>query len=169
MLDWYELPLHAPLASTFELVQTRQKLSVLPHQSCPFPSLFSQVYARLLCLFTSQAPLAMIYFIMSVAFFLCTVAWAMVLRQNRDSPQLFRVHYLMLALMASKTLALFLHGIDYHYIKTTGHENKEWAALFYAVRSRARRYTQATLALCVAHESQAPTVSRTTRYTSQRA
>ena len=89
----------------------------------------------------------MIYFIMSVAFFLCTVAWAMVLRANRNSPQLFRVHYLMLALMASKTLALFLHGIDYHYIKTTGHENKEWAGLFYAVRCRTRcAHEQAALA-----------------------
>lgn len=77
----------------------------------------------------------MIYFIMSVAYFLCTVAWGMVLRANRDSPQLFRVHYLMLALMASKTLSLLLRGIDYHYIKTTGHENKEWAALFYMVCS----------------------------------
>eukprot|EP00038_Savillea_parva_P002310 m.113156 g.113156 ORF g.113156 m.113156 type:complete len:505 (-) comp10794_c1_seq1:3309-4823(-) len=79
------------------------------------------------------APLAMIYFIMAGAFFACTVAWALVLRANKDSPQLFRVHYLMLALMGAKTLSLLLRGVDYHYIKTTGHENKEWAALFYTV------------------------------------
>jgi hypothetical protein len=75
----------------------------------------------------------MIYFIMAAAFFVCTVVWGGVLRANRQSPQLFRVHYVMLALMAAKTLSLLLRGIDYHYIKMTGHENKEWAFLFYTV------------------------------------
>lgn len=75
----------------------------------------------------------MIYYIMAGAFFICTVAWAMVLRANRTSPMLYRVHYVMLALMCAKTLSLLLRGVDYHYIKMTGHENKEWAFLFYTV------------------------------------
>eukprot|EP00041_Stephanoeca_diplocostata_P012160 m.202573 g.202573 ORF g.202573 m.202573 type:complete len:469 (-) comp18837_c0_seq5:64-1470(-) len=77
------------------------------------------------------APVDGIYLIMSIAFFACAVAWGGVLWQNRSSPRLFKVHYLMLALVLAKSLSLLFRGLDYHYIKTTGKQEEGFAVMFY--------------------------------------
>jgi len=81
------------------------------------------------------APLPKIYFIMSFAFGLCSVAWLTIILQNRKSPRLYRVHYLMFSLILAKTISLLFHGIDYYYILIEGSQEEGWAVVYYILTS----------------------------------
>lgn len=78
-----------------------------------------------------MAPLARIYFVMSCAFFVCALLWGSVLYGNRQSQRLYRVHYLMLALILFKAITLMFRAIDYHYIMLEGTQEEGWAVVYY--------------------------------------
>lgn len=80
-----------------------------------------------------MAQIPQVYFFMAAAFAACSVVWGKVLLGARGSPKLFKVHYLMLALVVVKTLSSFFHGVDYHYIGIEGAREKGWAILYYAL------------------------------------
>eukprot|EP00040_Diaphanoeca_grandis_P015387 m.78507 g.78507 ORF g.78507 m.78507 type:complete len:488 (+) comp25120_c0_seq1:80-1543(+) len=79
------------------------------------------------------APLPQMYFTMAAAFGVCALAWLHVLWNNRTSPRLYRVHYLMFALIVAKTVSLLFHGIDYHFIKVEGSQEEGWAVIYYVI------------------------------------
>jgi len=76
-----------------------------------------------------------VYFFMAAMFAGATVVWGIVLWEARGdgSKMLYKVHYLMLALCALKTVALFCHGVDYHFIGKNGVRNEGWAIMYYAL------------------------------------
>ena len=78
-----------------------------------------------------MAPLSRIYFVMSCAFFVCALLWGSVLYSNRQSQRLYRVHYLMLALILFKAITLVFRAIDYHYIMIEGTQEEGWAVVYY--------------------------------------
>lgn len=43
----------------------------------------------------------------------------------------FKIHYLMGALVFVKSLSLFFHSINYHFIQIEGAHVEGWAVLFY--------------------------------------
>ncbi len=47
------------------------------------------------------------------------------------SPQVFRIHWVMAALVFLKSLSLFFHGINYQKIETHGYHIESWAVLYY--------------------------------------
>eukprot|EP00039_Didymoeca_costata_P019675 m.338483 g.338483 ORF g.338483 m.338483 type:complete len:505 (-) comp18435_c0_seq1:125-1639(-) len=79
------------------------------------------------------APVPSVYFFMSGLFGLAAVAWGYVLWSSRKSRTLYTVHYLMLALVITKTLSLIFHGIDYQIIKNKGTREKGWAVTYYTL------------------------------------
>lgn len=70
---------------------------------------------------------------MAVLFAVAAVTWGTVLYQSHKSKTLYKVHYLMLALVIVKTLSLVFHGIDYYYIEKKGTREEGWAATYYAI------------------------------------
>merc|ERR1711935_1142528 len=70
---------------------------------------------------------------MAVLFAVAAVTWGAVLYPSHKSKTLFKVHYLMLALVIVKTLSLIFHGIDYYYIEEEGTREEGWAATYYAI------------------------------------
>ena len=59
-----------------------------------------------------EMPLPALYLLMSVLFFLSGCFWVFILRKN-GSEQVFRIHWIMAALVYLKSLSLFFHGINY--------------------------------------------------------
>ncbi len=45
--------------------------------------------------------------------------------------QVFRIHWIMAALVFLKSLSLFFHGVNYHKIETNGYHIESWAMLYY--------------------------------------
>lgn len=43
----------------------------------------------------------------------------------------FKIHYLMGALVFVKSVSLFFHSMNYHYIQTRGVHVESWAVLYY--------------------------------------
>ena len=71
-----------------------------------------------------------IYLAFATIYFCCCVVWSMVLRKGEEG-SVHKIHYLMLLLVAVKSLSVFVHSIDYHFINVTGHSHSTWAVLFY--------------------------------------
>eukprot|EP00056_Hartaetosiga_gracilis_P003843 m.67931 g.67931 ORF g.67931 m.67931 type:complete len:176 (-) comp11602_c1_seq1:111-638(-) len=49
------------------------------------------------------------------------------------SPNFYKIHLIMLALVVAKTLSSVFHAIDYHFIDTMGTEEEGWAVTFYVI------------------------------------
>ena len=77
-----------------------------------------------------EMPLPALYLLMAVLFFLSGCFWVFILKKN-GSEQVFRIHWLMAALVYLKSLSLFFHGINYHKIETVGYHIESWAVLYY--------------------------------------
>ncbi|XP_059083693.1 protein GPR108-like [Tigriopus californicus] len=77
-----------------------------------------------------QMPLPALYILMAVLFFLSGCFWVFILRKN-GSERVFRIHWIMAALVYLKSLSLLFHGINYQKIEEHGHNIESWAILFY--------------------------------------
>lgn len=75
-------------------------------------------------------PLPALYMLMSVLFFLSGCFWVFILRKN-GTEQVYRIHWIMAALVYLKSLSLFFHGVNYHKIETNGYHIESWAVLYY--------------------------------------
>merc|ERR1719272_159600 len=78
-------------------------------------------------------PIPNVYFFMSACFFCAACMWAKVLVDAKDSSKLFKVHYLMLALVVVKTVSSLFHGVDYYFIGKEGARERGWAITYYCL------------------------------------
>ena len=78
-------------------------------------------------------PIPNVYFLMSAFFFCAACMWIKVLLDAKDSSKLFKVHYLMLALVVVKALSSLFHGVDYYFIGKEGARERGWAITYYCL------------------------------------
>ncbi|KAJ8682091.1 hypothetical protein QAD02_017883 [Eretmocerus hayati] len=76
-----------------------------------------------------EMPLPELYFMMSILFFLSGCFWIFILNQSKHT--VYKIHYLMTVLVYLKSLSLFFHGINYHFIQVKGEHVAAWAILYY--------------------------------------
>ncbi|KAK1118582.1 hypothetical protein K0M31_014888 [Melipona bicolor] len=76
-----------------------------------------------------EMPLPILYFVMSLLFFLSGCFWVFILKRSKHP--VFKIHYLMAVLVHLKAMSLFFHGINYHFIQTKGEHVAAWAILYY--------------------------------------
>lgn len=77
----------------------------------------------------TEMPLPILYFMMSILFFLSGLLWVYVLRGSKHP--VFKIHYLMSVLVFLKSLSLMFHSINFHFIETRGEPVETWAVLYY--------------------------------------
>ncbi|KAJ3662724.1 hypothetical protein Zmor_007056 [Zophobas morio] len=73
-------------------------------------------------------PLPTLYILMAILFFLSGIFWIFLLRH----PSVFKIHYMMTALVFLKATSLVFRGINYYYIGKLGVQLITWTVLFYA-------------------------------------
>ncbi|CAL8083309.1 unnamed protein product [Orchesella dallaii] len=80
-----------------------------------------------------EMPLPALYFMMSVLFFIAGCFWMFILKKSKRETgvAVFKIHYLMGALVFLKSLSLFFHSINFHYIQIYGLHVEGWAMLYY--------------------------------------
>ncbi|XP_055685432.1 protein GPR107 [Lutzomyia longipalpis] len=76
-----------------------------------------------------EMPLPALYFMMAVLFFLSGLFWVFILQKSKHP--VFKIHYLMAVLVFLKSISLFFHAINYHFIEIKGEHVAAWAILFY--------------------------------------
>ncbi|CAH1787948.1 unnamed protein product [Owenia fusiformis] len=74
-------------------------------------------------------PLPIFYFVMCLVFTATGLLWLYVLRQSKEN--VFKIHYLMLALCFIKAVALLFHSLNYHFIAVNGHREEAFAIIYY--------------------------------------
>merc|ERR1719244_2232864 len=77
-----------------------------------------------------EMPLPALYQMLSILFFLSGCFWVFILKKN-GSEQVFRIHWIMAALVFLKSLSLFFHGVNYNKIAANGIHMESWAVLYY--------------------------------------
>ncbi|XP_025112920.1 protein GPR108-like isoform X1 [Pomacea canaliculata] len=78
-----------------------------------------------------EMPVPALYFTFSVVFFIMGVAWFSVLRRSKEG--VYKIHYLMLVVVAVKSQANLFHGVNMYFIQKTGIHEDAWAILWYIV------------------------------------
>lgn len=76
-----------------------------------------------------EMPLPALYFMMSLLFLLTGVFWVFLLKNSRHP--VFKIHYVMAALVFLKALSLMFHAINFHFIQVLGEHVETWAVLYY--------------------------------------
>lgn len=76
-----------------------------------------------------EMQLPALYCTMAVLFLLSGCFWVFILKQSNHP--VFKIHYLMAALVFLKALSLAFHGVNYYYIELLGFHIATWAVLFY--------------------------------------
>ncbi|KAK9500952.1 hypothetical protein O3M35_002109 [Rhynocoris fuscipes] len=76
-----------------------------------------------------EMPLPALYFMMSILFFLSGCFWVFILVKSKHA--VYKIHYLMAALVYLKSLSLLFHAINFHFIETKGEHVAAWAILYY--------------------------------------
>jgi len=77
-----------------------------------------------------EMPLPALYQMLSILFFLSGCFWVFILKKN-GTEQVFRIHWIMAALVFLKSLSLFFHGVNYTKIAANGIHEESWAILYY--------------------------------------
>jgi len=77
-----------------------------------------------------EMPLPALYQMLSILFFLSGCFWVFILKKN-GTEQVFRIHWIMAALVFLKSLSLFFHGVNYTKIAANGIHMESWAVLYY--------------------------------------
>ncbi|KAI8517761.1 hypothetical protein Bbelb_037780, partial [Branchiostoma belcheri] len=72
-----------------------------------------------------------VYLTMMAVFFLTGCLWIHVLRKRKGD--VFKIHYLMAALVMVKAISLMFHAVNYHFIAVEGSPEEAWAVLYYIV------------------------------------
>ncbi|XP_019626091.1 PREDICTED: protein GPR107-like isoform X2 [Branchiostoma belcheri] len=78
-----------------------------------------------------EIPLPPVYLTMMAVFFLTGCLWIHVLRKRKGD--VFKIHYLMAALVMVKAISLMFHAVNYHFIAVEGSPEEAWAVLYYIV------------------------------------
>ncbi|XP_012941569.1 protein GPR107 [Aplysia californica] len=78
-----------------------------------------------------EMPIPAMYFVMSIVFFILTVAWFSVLRKAEEG--VYKLHYLMLVVVFFKSLSSLFHAVNLFMIQRTGIHVDAWAILWYIV------------------------------------
>ncbi len=97
-----------------------------------------------------EMPVPTLYLTWSIIYFLAALSWMYIIRsskyificfyhhqknlilfQNNYRGDVFKIHYLMLALVFIKSISLTFHAINMHYIAMNGRHEAIWAILFY--------------------------------------
>nr|CAH8833137.1 unnamed protein product [Trichobilharzia regenti] len=76
-----------------------------------------------------QHPLPMLYAISCLAYLALSIFWFVYLRVSKNS--VFRIHYLMLAVVLIKSVSLGFHSINYYVIGKHGAHEESWAIMYY--------------------------------------
>jgi len=77
-----------------------------------------------------EMPLPALYQMLAILFFLSGCFWVFILKKN-GSEQVYRIHWIMAALVFLKSLSLFFHGVNYTKIAANGIHMESWAILYY--------------------------------------
>lgn len=77
-----------------------------------------------------EVQFAMVYGFMAILFLVAGFLWLGILRQK--SQTVFKIHYLMLALVLFKALSLMFHALDYRFLDLEG-KSDAWTIIFYIV------------------------------------
>ncbi|XP_051560809.1 protein GPR108-like [Myxocyprinus asiaticus] len=77
----------------------------------------------------AEIPLPRLYISMAAIFFTAAVVWTYTLLKYRYS--VFKIHWLMAALVYTKAVSLLFHSINYHFINSEGHPIEGWAVMYY--------------------------------------
>ena len=76
-----------------------------------------------------EIPVATLYLTWSIIYFLGGISWWYILKTSKGD--VFKIHYLMTALVFIKSISLTFHAINIHYIAVNGKHEAIWAILFY--------------------------------------
>lgn len=77
----------------------------------------------------AEIPLFKLYLIMAGSFFTASVIWVYMLHKHKYS--VFKIHWLMAALVFTKSIALLFHSINYYFINKEGHPLEGLAVMYY--------------------------------------
>ncbi|XP_051993682.1 protein GPR108 [Xyrauchen texanus] len=77
----------------------------------------------------AEIPLPRLYISMAAIFFTAAIVWTYTLLKYRYS--VFKIHWLMAALVYTKAVSLLFHSINYHFINSEGHPIEGWAVMYY--------------------------------------
>ncbi|XP_069460515.1 protein GPR108-like isoform X2 [Ambystoma mexicanum] len=77
----------------------------------------------------AEVPLFKLYLIMSGSFFTASIIWVYFLHKHRYS--VFKIHWLMAALVFTKSVSLIFHSVNYYFINTEGHPIEGLAVMYY--------------------------------------
>ncbi|XP_066293847.1 protein GPR107-like isoform X1 [Branchiostoma lanceolatum] len=78
-----------------------------------------------------EIPLPPVYLTMMAVFFLTGCLWIHILRKRKAD--VFKIHYLMAALVMVKAMSLMFHAVNFHFIAVEGSPEEAWAVLYYIV------------------------------------
>lgn len=70
-----------------------------------------------------------LYLTWSIIYFLAGISWMYILKASNG--EVFKIHYLMMALVFVKSITLTFHAINMHYIAINGTQEAVWAILYY--------------------------------------
>ena len=76
-----------------------------------------------------EIPMPTLYLTWSIIYFLASVSWLYILRSSRGD--VFKIHYLMMALVFIKSVSLTFHAVNMNYIAVNGRHEVTFAILFY--------------------------------------
>uniref|UniRef100_A0AC34GXR1 Uncharacterized protein n=1 Tax=Panagrolaimus sp. ES5 TaxID=591445 RepID=A0AC34GXR1_9BILA len=71
-----------------------------------------------------------IYFYLAFLFAIASITWMHNLCRS-DSNMVFKIHYLMTALVFLKTISIFFHGMNFYYLAVYGRHRAIWAIIYY--------------------------------------
>ncbi|KAK6195472.1 hypothetical protein SNE40_000897 [Patella caerulea] len=73
-----------------------------------------------------------LFFVFFLSYFICGCIWLSVLRKAEKN-DVYKIHYLMLAVVWVKSISCLFHGINSHFIAKSGIPDEAWAILWYIV------------------------------------
>lgn len=76
-----------------------------------------------------EIPSPTLYLTWSIIYFLAGISWVCILKGSKG--QVYKIHYLMTALVFVKSISLTFHAINIHYIAVNGTQEAVWAILYY--------------------------------------
>lgn len=76
-----------------------------------------------------ELPAPTLYLTWSIIYFLAGISWMYILKASKG--EVFKIHYLMMALVFVKSISLTFHAINMHYIAVNGTQEAIWAILYY--------------------------------------
>ncbi|XP_046362266.1 protein GPR107-like [Haliotis rufescens] len=76
-----------------------------------------------------QMPEPALYFTFSLIFFIAACLWLGVIKKS----EVYKIHFLMLAVVFVKSLSSAFHGVNSYFIEVTGIHEETWAILYYIV------------------------------------